>query len=111
MTVALLVIAAFAGTLLRVAASGLDTSFNRRMWGTLAVNLAGAFLLGWLQTAEPDSIAVLGVGGLGALTTFSTFVSQIECIDREGRRRDAVAYAAGTVLLGILAAWLGMSVG
>jgi CrcB protein len=100
-------LAAVAGTLVRAVASGRDSRFNRRMVATLAVNVVGAFLLGWLQGTDAATLTAVGVGGLGALTTFSTFVAQIECIAREGRRRDAVAYAVATLLLGLLAAAAG----
>ncbi len=103
------VAAAFAGTLLRAAAAGFDTAFNRRMFATLLVNVTGAFLLGWMQGAEMSTLTAIGVGGLGAFTTFSTFIAQIECIAREGRRRDAVAYLTGTLVFGLLAAAVGYS--
>ena len=52
-------------------------------WATLTVNLAGAFILGWLITRLAERVApsrywrpLLGTGFCGALTTFSTF--QIE---------------------------------
>jgi len=46
--------------------------------GTLAVNVLGSFLIGFLylyfeQTINPISKALLVTGFLGALTTFSTF--------------------------------------
>jgi CrcB protein len=43
--------------------------------GTLAVNVAGSFLLGLLLGVEPgrDTLLVVGAGFCGALTTFSTF--------------------------------------
>lgn len=107
MIAGLFVAAAVVGSLLRAAATSFDR-FNRALLGTLLVNVCGAFLLGLLTTSGASTQVVLGVGGLGALTTFSSFVSQIECIDREGRRRDAVAYTAATLLFGIGAAWVGI---
>jgi len=100
---------AFAGTLLRAAAAGFDTAFNRRMFATLFVNVLGAFLLGWIQGSEVSTLTAVGVGGLGAFTTFSTFAAQIECIAREGRRRNAAAYLTGTLVFGLLAAAVGYS--
>jgi CrcB protein len=109
MTALLFVVAAFGGTLIRAAATGFEASFQRRMWATFAVNVAGAFLLGVLDGSDANVITTVGIGGLGALTTFSTFISQVECIDREGTRRDAAIYAAGTLLAGITAAALGIA--
>jgi CrcB protein len=46
-------------------------------WGTLAVNVAGSFLLGALAAAALHTsapvMALLGTGLCGALTTYSTF--------------------------------------
>lgn len=47
-----------------------------RAWlGTLAVNVAGALLLGYLlgSGASGDTVLVVGSAGCGSLTTFSTF--------------------------------------
>ena len=110
MTAVWFVGAAFVGTLIRVALSGQDRSFNHRLLATFTVNVLGAFLLGWLQGSDADHLIAVGVGGLGAMTTFSTFVAQVECIDREGRRVDAIAYVAATLIVGIGAAWVGHSI-
>lgn len=99
------------GTVIRAALAGLETEFNRQLLATAAVNILGAFALGALVNADADTITVLGVGGLGSLTTFSTYVSQIECINRRAKRRDAVLYAVGTIVAGIAAAWVGLQVG
>jgi len=99
------------GTLVRVALAGLETHFNRQMLATAVVNIIGAFALGTLMNAGADTLTIVGVGGLGSLTTFSTFVSQIECINRWGKRRDAVLYGVGTIVVGIGAAWIGLQIG
>jgi CrcB protein len=45
-------------------------------WGTLAVNLSGAFLLGLLDGADltGDAILLAGTATLGSYTTFSTWM-------------------------------------
>ena len=43
--------------------------------GTLLVNVAGSLLRGLLRGAGAPVPLVVGVGGLGALTTLSTFAS------------------------------------
>ena len=45
MTAVAFVVAAIAGTLLRVVAAGRDTGFNRRLMGTITVNVVGSCLL------------------------------------------------------------------
>lgn len=110
------VIAGFAGmaavgTLVRAVASDAEHGFNRHMFVTLFINIAGSFLLGLIASRSPNTVTIVGVGGLGSLTTFSTFISQVECIAREGTVPRAIAYAAASVVAGIAAAWLGWSLG
>ena len=59
-------------------------------WGTLAVNLSGAFLLGVLAGADVggDAYRIAGTGFLGAFTTFSTWMLESH---RLGRGRAAAA--------------------
>ena len=74
-------------------------------WGTLAVNVTGAFALGALVGAGAggDAYALAATGFLGAFTTFSTWVVDSRLLgSRLGAANLAVALA-----LGLLAAWLG----
>ena len=77
--------------------------------GTLAVNVAGSFLLGLLGGAAVggQTMALLGVGFCGGLTTYSAFAVQTH---RLGGRRGA-AYAVATVGLALGACALGAAVG
>lgn len=77
---------------------------------TLVVNVTGSFLLGWLTAAGLDHPAILGVAGLGALTTFSAVVAEVDELARQNRRQ-AVGYATATLGLGVAAAWLGLRLG
>jgi CrcB protein len=77
-------------------------------WGTFAVNMAGALLLGYffarLRDHPEDSLAhpFLATGICGTLTTFSTVQLELfEMIDG-GRLALAAAYLAATVLTGFL---------
>jgi CrcB protein len=73
-------------------------------WGTLAVNVAGSFLLGAVfGRTSPEVAALVGTGFCGALTTYSTFA--LEVVGLPARR--AVAYAAVSVVAGLAAAALG----
>lgn len=109
MIVVAFALAAFTGAVVRGLITDLDAPFNRQLWGTLGVNVSGAFLLGLLHESSANTLVVIGVAGLGSLTTFSTFIAQVECIHREGRRRDAFLYLLGSVFLGIAAGWVGWS--
>lgn len=86
-------------------------------WGTLGVNLLGAFLLGTaygvfenvqLPTA---SRSFLTLGFLGAFTTFSTFSYEAVLLLQRGETGRAVGYLGGSVAAGLLAVILGLAVG
>lgn len=81
---------------------------DRRMpWGTLLVNVVGAFLLGWFAglSLGASGAALLGVGFCGALTTYSAFA--VQAVDL-GVRRGA-AYVVLTVALALPACALGFA--
>lgn len=106
MTAALVALGAAVGAVLRfVVASRLD---GRTPWGTLAVNVAGSFVIGLLVAAsvDGDAYALLGVGFCGGLTTYSSFAVQTVRLGPRG-----LAYAAGTVVLSLGAVVLGHAVG
>ncbi len=76
MTWLLVALGAAVGAPLRyVAGQLLD---GRLPWGTVAVNWAGTFLLGWFSGLglSGHTLAFLGTGFCGTLTTYSTFVAQ-----------------------------------
>lgn len=104
------IVAGAIGTLLRVLATDLEAEFNRQLIGTLVVNVAGSFLLGMLASSDTDPAIIVGVGGLGSLTTFSTYISQIECIGREASMIKAAAYGAGSLIAGVGAAAIGWTI-
>ena len=84
-------IAGALGTAVRVLLTDLDAAFSRQVVGTLAVNVVGSFALGVLSAFDGNTALIIGVGGLGALTTFSTFISQVERINREAKGEQAFA--------------------
>ena len=82
--------------------------------GTLAVNLLGCLMIGFLARCftgrfqvSPELQIALTVGFLGAFTTFSTYAYDIFILLEQGR----YAFAAGNFLLsnglGLLAVWVG----
>lgn len=103
-------LAAAVGAALRGYVTGLNARFDRQIYGTAAVNIVGSFLLGILHDSSANALLIVGVGGLGALTTFSTFVLQIDFINREGKATGAALYVVGMLTLGVGAAWLGWSI-
>lgn len=86
-------------------------------WGTLVVNLIGAFLIGFLwQLFEyfpisPDMRNLIFIGGLGAFTTFSTFAFETLNLFRAGDARMGIINILAMDVLGILLGLLGVILG
>jgi fluoride exporter len=82
-------------------------------WATFAVNLVGAFSLGYLTTRLQERLPVsayrrplLGTGLCGALTTFSTMQVEILRMLDGARVSLALGYALASITLGFLAVTL-----
>ena len=80
-----------------------------RPLATLLVNIIGAFLLAAVVGSQGGSDVAVGIGGIGALTTFSTLVDDLGGL-WSTRRWRAVAYGAANIVLGVGAAWLGLQI-
>lgn len=83
---------------------------------TFVVNVTGAFLLAFVletlvRRATPDHWLryFFGVGVLGAFTTFSTLATELALLGRADRWGVAGAYAAASVVAGVAAVWLGLT--
>ena len=86
-------------------------------YGTLAVNLIGCFVIGFLsQLAEargaftPESRAFIFAGLLGGFTTFSSFGNDTINLLRDGETFNALANVAANVILGLALVWFGRTV-
>lgn len=84
---------------------------RRFPWGILLVNISGSFALGLVTAALPDTAFLLGAGLLGGYTTFSTAMLDTVALWRDGERRASAFNAIGMLLLGVLAAGLGLALG
>ena len=84
-------------------------------WGTLAVNVCGAYLIGLIMelslrnAAMPGLLRVgLTVGFMGGLTTFSTFSYETFKLLEDGRLLVAFANVLTSVAVCLLLTWLGI---
>ena len=109
-TIAAFVVAAVVGALARAEAGRRWNRHNGLTSGTLIVNVTGSFLLGLLSDAAPLTVTVLGVGGLGAFTTFSSFARDAVALAGHGRVKAAAFYVSATCVLGIAAASAGVAI-
>ncbi|RME89909.1 MAG: fluoride efflux transporter CrcB [Verrucomicrobia bacterium] len=106
------------GSLARFGCSGwVARAFGETFpWGTLTVNVAGSFIIGLLATVggpegrwlmPPAQREFLWVGMCGGFTTFSSFSLQTLNLMQDGEWFRAGANAVGSVVLCLLAVWLG----
>lgn len=85
-------------------------------WHTVAINVAGSFLIGVVAVYAQSSVGMspyvgtfVTVGVLGGFTTFSTFSFDTVTLFSEGAPQLALAYCAGSVILGVAAALAGIA--
>jgi CrcB protein len=110
----------FIGSVLRYAVSGYVQQAMKSVgfpYGTLAVNMLGCFVIGFLaQLAESrglftsESRLFVFVGILGGFTTFSTFGNETFNLLRDSQMMSALANVGANVILGLFAVWLGRTV-
>ena len=89
---------------------------SRFPWATLTVNVVGSFLIGiaFIVITErmemgPYWRGIVTVGFLGAFTTFSTFSMDVIGLLEQGQLSSAIMYVLSSVVVCIIAAWLGLS--
>ena len=87
-------------------------------WGTLFVNTFGCFLAGLILTLFVTRIPLsdllrngLQIGLLGGFTTFSAFSIDAITLFDQGLWLRGLLYIVTTVVVSVLGAYLGMSVG
>lgn len=110
----------FMGSILRYLVSGYIQQSTKSIdfpYGTLAVNLIGCFVIGFLaQLAEArgmftsESRSFVFVGILGGFTTFSSFGNETLNLARDSQLMNALANVGANVILGLFAVWLGRTV-
>jgi CrcB protein len=81
-------------------------------WGTLAVNVVGSLLLGFLVglPANATVIVLAGTGFCGALTTYSTFSYETLRLAQTGARFYALANIIASLVAGLGAGFFGLTV-
>ena len=108
-TVATFIAAAAVGALARAEAGRRWNRHDGLALGTLFVNLTGSFLLGLLAGVSPPALTVLGVGGLGTYTTFSSFARDAVALAERRRVALGAVYVLVSGAGGIAAAAAGLA--
>ena len=84
-------------------------------WGTFVVNVTGCLVLGAItglgmyHDLDSTTRTVLGTGGMGAYTTFSTFTFETVRLAEQGAVNQAFRNAAGSFVIGLAAAGAGLA--
>jgi CrcB protein len=109
----------FIGSILRYLLSGYAQQLSKSIqfpFGTLAVNLVGCALVGFLAeladhrgALSGETRAFLIVGLLGGFTTFSAFGNETMNLLRDGELWLACGNIVSNTVLGLVAVWLGFS--
>lgn len=91
-------------------------SSDKFPYATLSVNVLGSFLIGLAfvlitERAQigPEWRGVITIGFLGAFTTFSTFSLDALGLLEQGQNVSALIYILTSVVVCIVAAWLGLT--
>jgi CrcB protein len=84
---------------------------ERHYLGTFAVNIIGSFVIGVLfakvSSLGDDMYLLAAVGFCGGFTTFSALSLEALRLMQSGEVITALLYAAGSVIVGLGACWLG----
>ncbi|MCL6571357.1 MAG: CrcB family protein [Bacillus sp. (in: Bacteria)] len=108
-------IGGFFGAICRFAVSKFVQSLKKTSFpiGTLAVNLTGAFLLGLLvgMHVVGDYYTLLGIGFMGAFTTFSTMMLELDQLKMAGESKTYYLYLASSYTIGIILIYFGLVIG
>jgi CrcB protein len=84
-------------------------------WGTFVVNVSGSLILGMIvglglyHGLDSTARTVLGTGGMGAYTTFSTFTFETVRLAEEGAVNAALRNVAATFIVCLGAASAGLA--
>jgi CrcB protein len=85
-------------------------------WATFVINIVGSLLLGFVYALTPETLSTtwrlaIGIGGLGAMTTFSTMMYETMSLVEEGRAALALTYAFGSLAVGLAVMYAGTVAG
>ena len=106
----------FAGSVLRYMLSQViqNKFLSSFPYGTMSVNIIGSLLIGVVYglvekgNLSPEARLFLATGILGGFTTFSAFTMDALNLLQEGLWLESVSYVLVSVVLGVVAAFMGI---
>ncbi len=104
-----------AGSVIRFLVDGAVAASTGRQFpfGTLAINLSGALILGFIAglALGHDQALLAGTAAVGSYTTFSTWMFESERLGEERQLGRVAANVIVSLVLGVAAAALGKLIG
>jgi len=83
--------------------------FTDKPYGIFAVNVLGSFVLGLTMNSAENTYALFAIGFAGAFTTWSTFMLDFFLAYELKKYKEAAINLGASIVFGLLAASLGMS--
>jgi CrcB protein len=84
-------------------------------FGTFSVNILGSLIIGFViglasrtEILNSNTVLFMAVGFCGGFTTFSSFAIENQALLRSGDYLNFFFYTFGSIILGILAVFLGL---
>ena len=83
--------------------------YTDKPYGILLINVLGSFVFGLTMKSADNTHALFAIGFAGAFTTWSTFMLDFFLAYELKRYKDAAINLSASIVFGLLAASLGMS--
>jgi len=105
----LVILGAAIGAPARFAIDQYVRKFTDKPYGILLVNVLGSFVFGLTMKSSENNYALFAIGFAGAFTTWSTFMLDFFLAYELKKYKDAAINLGASLVFGLLAASLGMS--
>ena len=105
----LVILGAAIGAPARFAIDQYVRKFTDKPYGILLVNVLGSFVFGLTMKSADNTHALFAIGFAGAFTTWSTFMLDFFLAYELKKYKDAAINLSASLVFGLLAASLGMS--
>ena len=105
----LVILGAGIGAPARFAIDQYIRKFTDKPYGIFVVNVVGSFVFGLTINSSQNTYALFAIGFAGAFTTWSTFMLDFFLAYELKKYKEAAINLGASIVLGLLAASLGMS--